>query len=125
MTEAENVAAYERVHERIQVGVNKNPILSKTVSKALLHCSSALLWNRKDYQDIENSSPIYIISQHHIHCVLMPWIAKHYPWVLEDHPDCQERPLGLFFVDNYANNRRLRSHDGDDVNVVHSAMIIR
>jgi hypothetical protein len=39
MTEAENMDAYERVHERIQVEVNKNPILSRTVSKSLLHWS--------------------------------------------------------------------------------------
>ena len=39
MTEAENIAAYERIHECIQVEVNKNPIHFKTVSKALLHWS--------------------------------------------------------------------------------------
>ena len=124
MTEAENIAAYERIHECIQVEVNKNPIHSKTVSKALLHWSllktacenllrveshpiirfliernpSARLWNRKYCQDIDNSSPVYIISRHQIHYLLMPWIAKHYPWVL-DHPDCQEWPPSIYFVD--------------------------
>lgn len=121
MAEADDIAAYERLHERIQVEVNTNPIISRTISSAFLHWSllttaceklqhieshpiirfliekdpSALLWKCKFYQDIENSSPIYIISRHHIHCVLMPWIAKHFPWVL-DHPDCQERPP-IFF----------------------------
>ena len=124
MTEAENIAAYERIHECIQVEVNKNPIHSKTVSKAistlvtsqyslktLLRVEShpiirfliernpsARLWNRKDYKDIDNSSPIYIISRHQIHYLLMPWIAKHYPWVL-GHPDCQEWPPSIYFVD--------------------------
>jgi len=47
--------------------------------------------------------PIYMIAYHPQHCVLMPWIATNYTWVL-DHERCPPVVFGL--LDMYTSRRR-------------------
>ena len=129
--EAEGTALNDRIREE----VSAKPILVKIVSKNLLNWSlltaactklesekshpaikflieanpSALLWPRADAATSKSSSPIYEIANHHSHCVLMPWIAERFPWIL-DHECCLDSPPVFMLLHQYANNpdRRTR-----------------
>jgi hypothetical protein len=119
-------AAYEALNERVQVKVTNKPILSRIVSRNLLNwnllmsvCTKlhewshptikflikanphALLWGASDAGLDAEGMLIYEIADHHSHCILMPWIAERYPWVL-DHKRCRERPPALNLIVHYA-----------------------
>ena len=98
MNEFMNVFKWKRIKIRFILRLSLKHFYIGIIRFLIERNPSARLWNRKDYKDIENLSTIYIISRHQIHYLLMPWIAKHFPWVL-DHPDCQERPPSIYFVD--------------------------
>lgn len=106
----------EAFNRRIRCEVSANPILCKIVSQDFLlmaacgldqewsHHSikyliemnpSALIWT------CDGESPIYKIASHPQHCVLMPWVAAKYRWVLES-KQCIERPPAFFLIANYA-----------------------
>ena len=127
--EAEGTALNDRIREE----VSAKPILAKIVSNNLLNWSlltagslltaactklesekshhaikflieanpSALLWSSP--RGHESSSPIYTIADHHSHCVLMPWIAERFPWIL-DHERCLNTPPVFKLIHQYANN---------------------
>ena len=85
--------------------------LAHTTMKFLIERNpSALLWKRDNWEKmgIEYSMPIYTIVNHHAHHVLLPWIAQHYPWVLE-HPDCQAKPPTFDFIAQCVNGIALNS----------------
>ena len=48
--------------------------------------------------------PIYVIVNHPEHCVLMPWIATNYTWVL-DHEQCLEYPPVIDLIKMYTTTR--------------------
>ena len=72
----------EQFHPAIKCLIEANP--------------SALLW-------YSNTGKIVIhkIAGHSTHCLLMPWIATNYQWVL-DHEICLERPPAFRLFDRYA-----------------------
>ena len=108
------------INERIQREVTAKPILAKIVQQGnyslLSACTtcqceqlhpaikflielnpSALLWPSDT-----SSRMICNIACHPSHCVLMPWVATHYQWVL-DHERCLESPPASYFLSEYAN----------------------
>jgi len=64
----------------------------------------ALLWVGED-------CPIYAISGHPVHCVIMPWIAENYPWVF-DHEICIEKPPVYTLIRMYGYRSREGSIGG-------------
>ena len=118
---------YIALNERIIREVSAHPLLARAISKDFLNwsllmtlCSkthdtwthpaivflirtnpSSLLWTGSDTKDSARN-PIEVIAGHSSHCVLMPWIAQHYGWIL-DHPNCLEKPPIFKLVSNYTN----------------------
>ncbi|KAL3940601.1 MAG: hypothetical protein SGBAC_004885 [Bacillariaceae sp.] len=86
------------------------PLAHSTMKFLIERNPSALLWKRDDWETtcVESSMPIYTIVNHHAHHVLLPWIAKHFPWVLE-HPDCQARPPTFDFIAQCINGMALNT----------------
>ena len=65
---------------------------------------SALLWETGNHTRITLFSPqIYMIVRHSFHCVLMPWIAEKYRWVL-DHEICLEDPPVFYLLELYVSS---------------------
>ena len=65
---------------------------------------SALLWETGNRTGITHvSSQIYMIARHSFHCVLMPWIAEKYRWVL-DHGICLEDPPVFYLLELYVSS---------------------
>ena len=60
---------------------------------------SALLWKSTSGENI-----IHDISGHPSNCVLMPWIATNYQWVL-NHGVCLENPPVIYLIRRFANRR--------------------
>ena len=60
---------------------------------------SALLW--ETYNDYNGKRMIHNIADHSTHCVLMPWIATNYQWVL-DNEICHEFPPVFDLLNQYA-----------------------
>jgi len=118
--------AYDALNQRIQQTVTDKPILARIVNgsnQSLLSSAMSCLNLDTSHQAIKlliesNPSallvpfdgytmdqPIYMISRHPEHCVLLPWIASNYAWVL-DHERCPPVVLGL--LDMYAQRHRTR-----------------
>jgi len=57
-----------------------NELFHPTIKVLIRAGPSALLW---DYHSHTSEKVIHIISRHPLHCVLMPWIADKYQWVLD------------------------------------------
>jgi len=100
--------AYEALNQHVLQTVTDNPILARIVNESNISllavaCANlnldtshhvikclirsypvALLGTSGDYIMYR---PIYMISRHPEHCVLLPWIASNYTWVL-DHERC-------------------------------------
>jgi len=115
--------AYEALNQRIQQEVTDKPILANIVSitsKSLLEAAvtylnlgtsqtvikcliqtypSALLGTSDGYL----GRTVFLISRHPEHCILMPWIATNYHWVLG-----QSRGPRIVFdlLDMYSQRRR-------------------
>ena len=65
---------------------------------------SALLWETGNHTRITLfSQQIYMIVRHSFHCVLMPWIAEKYRWVL-DHEICLEDPPVFYLLELYVSS---------------------
>ena len=86
---------------------NLNLATSQRVIKCLIQANpTALLWlptaDAYDvaYHERNSTIPIYMIVRHPVHCLLMPWIITHYPWVL-DHEYCLERSPVFELLDMY------------------------
>ena len=110
--------------ERIQREVTAKPILARIVAgnhqfsllsweicslynelfhpviKFLIEANpSALLWKTDTNLNCERT--IHNLAGHSTHCVLMPWIATNYQWVL-DHEICLEFPPVFELLNQYA-----------------------
>ena len=59
---------------------NLNEFFHPTIKVLIRAGPSALLW---DYHSHTSEKVIHILSRHPLHCVLMPWIADKYQWVLD------------------------------------------
>lgn len=86
---------------------NLNLATSHRVIKCLIRANpTALLWlptaDAYDvaYHERNSTIPIYMIVRHPVHCLLMPWIVTHYPWVL-DHEYCLEHSPVFELLDMY------------------------
>ena len=118
--------AYDALNQRIHDEVTDKPILSRIVkgsNQSLLYAACVYLNLDTSHQAIKlliesNPStllvptdgytmdqPIYMISRHPEHCVLLPWIAFNYARVL-DHERCPPVVLGL--LEMYAQRHRTR-----------------
>ena len=113
----------EGLCDRIQQEVAAQPILAKTVDKIILNWSllatlcqktsdalchpaikflieqnpSALVWKIGEGQSVLHS-----MAEDSEHCVLLPWIAEHFSWVL-DHPVCRREPPHIALAKSYSN----------------------
>jgi len=108
----------------IRKALLEQPILARIIHKDMLHWSLLTVVCEKIYEEStieheaikllirmnpyallwrsEFSDPIRSIAGNCCHCVLLPWIAEHYPWVFE-HKRCYNRPPHLKMVSLYAN----------------------
>ena len=122
--------AYEALNQRIYQEVTDKPILARIVStsnQTLLStaCSninldishdtikcliqaypSALLEPPSDSR--RHAGALYLIASHPEHCILMPWIATNYTWVLDDEY-CLEHPPVFAFLYMYVDGIRCTS----------------
>ena len=76
---------YVQFHPAIKFLIQSNP--------------SALLWRENTDTD---EILIREIADHTTHCVLMPWIATNYQWVLNDEGILMNPPV-FCLIDQYAN----------------------
>ena len=122
-------AEYDDISQRIQSNINENPIFVHTVSETHLGCSllqamstrltdtelacpvikftieknpTALLWKGDIEPATPPISPLYTIASEH--CTLMPWIATHFPHVLE-HPEILKFPPQCLLLGAYRGGR--------------------
>ncbi len=65
------------------------PSFQKSIQFLIQQNPHALLWGHDGGFDHE--LPIHLIAKHKHFCLLLPWIAECYPWVLE-HELCQKNP---------------------------------
>jgi hypothetical protein len=112
--------------QRIEEEVSAHPILAKTVDSNMLLWSlltvvcektyattlghaaikflietnpHSLLWRWGDRYSQQDA--IHSIAKNSCHCVLLPWIAEQYPWVLE-HKRCKNAPPHLELAKKHA-----------------------
>ena len=109
---------YEALNQRIYQEVTDKPILARIVSNINLDIShdtikcliqaypSALLRPPSDSR--RQARPLYEIVSHPEHCILMPWIATKYTWVLDDEY-CLEHPPVFAFLYMYVDGTRCTS----------------
>lgn len=141
---------YEALNQRIYQEVTDKPILARIVStsnQTLLStaCSNINLDISHDtikcliqaYPSALLEPPsraLYLIASHPEHCILMPWIATNYTWVLDDEY-CLEHPPVFEFLYMYIDGTRctaatvreyfeayplaLKQLDGDNSSTLH------
>ena len=114
--------AYEALNQRIHQAVTEKPILASIVDEeggeSLLYAASSYLnldtshhmikcliqaYPRALITSSENGTPLYMITHHPEHCVLLPWIVTNYPWFL-DHDRCPRVVFALLGM--YAQRQR-------------------
>jgi len=115
---------YEALNQRIHQEATDKPILARIVStsnQTLLStaCSNINLDISHDtikcliqaYPSALLEPPsraLYLIASHPEHCILMPWIATNYTWVLDDEY-CLEHPPVFAFLYMYVDGTRCTS----------------
>jgi len=111
---------YEALNQRIHQAVTEKPFLARVVDEeggeSLLYAASSYRFTshhvikcliqaypRALITSSENGTPLYMITHHPEHCVLLPWIVTNYPWVL-DHDRCPRVVFALLGM--YAQRQR-------------------
>jgi len=113
--------AYEALNQRIHQAVTDKPVLARIIASRGRYLLSVAC-NNLNLETSHNvikcliqayppallastsqAAPIYVIANHPQHCVLMPWIAANYPWIL----DHDRRPHVVFgLLQMYAQRQR-------------------
>ena len=119
--------AYEALNQRIHQAVTDKPILARMVStsnqtllstacsninldishdtiKCLIQAYPSVLLERPS-DSRRHAGALYLIASHPEHCILMPWIATNYTWVLDDEY-CLEHPPMFAFLYMYVDGTR-------------------
>lgn len=150
--------AYEALNQRIYQAVTEQPILARIVNEmdeSLLSVACSNLNLDTSHHVIKSlieaypsaligppgdDWPIDMIVGHPRHCILMPWIASNYTWILDDEL-CQEFPPVFDLLQMYAQRHRTcctattlkqfleaypraltQQHPNDDDNVLHKIL---